>query len=309
MQDIFNSKIKTYIDRLSDSAKRPNSYLFSGPAGTGKENAAFYFIQKVSGTKNVPEFMTKVEAKNHPDVLIVEPVVEEKKGKIREKEIGISQIRTAQERLKYFPYELKQKFCVIKKAEKMNREAANALLKSLEEPTSDTYFILLVSSVESILPTIVSRCAVLRFSSVSRAEFFKWSQTQNIQENVAEKIWLWSGGRLGIAKKMAEDKKYLAGKEGNRTALNRIFQNQIYERFDFAESISKDKIETIVLLEDWENLAQQKLTAYFEKPENQEKGRIAKLMLLIKKLREAENKLISTNANPRATMESLVLDL
>jgi DNA polymerase III subunit delta' len=307
MQDVFALKIRAYLDKFSSSLKRPHSYLFSGPEGTGKEGAAFYFIQKIVGTKNAVDIIAKAESKNHPDVLIVEPEVEEKKGKTRERDISISQIRKVQERLKYFPYELKHKFCIIKKAEKMNQEAANALLKNLEEPASDTYFILLASSIESILPTIVSRCAILRFSPASKTEFSKWLRNQNIEDKSIEKIWLWSGGRLEIAKRMIEDKKYLAKKEENRTALNQIFQNQFFERFDFIENISKDKIGVVNLLQDWENLIRQKLANYLE-IEKLERGKIGKLTQLIKKLREAENKVSSTNANPRTVFESLIID-
>jgi DNA polymerase III subunit delta' len=309
MQNVFASKIKAYLDKLSVSSKRPNSYLFSGPEGTGKGEAALYFVQKIAGIKNSAEFLDRAVAKNHPDVLIIEPALEEKKGKIREKEIGIYQIKEAQRRLKYFPYELKQKFCVIKKAEKLNQEAANALLKSLEEPASNTYYILLVSNFESILPTIISRCAVLRFSPVSKAELIKWLRAQNIQENIMENIWLWSGGRLGIAKQLIEDKKYLAKKEESRAMLNQIFKNQIYERFEFSENIAKDRLGAAKSFEDWENLIRQKLTDYLEGVENKERGRIRKLTALIKKLRETENKIISTNANPRIITESLMLDL
>ena len=94
--------------------------------------------------------------------MIIEPEIEEKKGKTREKEISISQIREALERLKFFPYELEKKFCR-QERQKMNAEAANALLKNLEEPSASAIFVLLADNAESLLPTIASRCAVLRF--------------------------------------------------------------------------------------------------------------------------------------------------
>jgi len=210
--DILNPKIKTYLDRLAGSAKRPSSYLFIGAGESEKEEAAFYFVSKLAGKFGDGEFLERVKAKNHPDVVIIQPEIEEKKGKKREKEIGISQVRGALERLKFFPYELEKKFCIVKYAEKLNSESANALLKNLEEPKKSAIFILLSSDTESVLPTIVSRCAVLRFPQ----------------------------------------KSLLGWKEENRERLRGIFKGEIFERFDYVEKISKDKNEMIAVLRDWE---------------------------------------------------------
>jgi DNA polymerase III delta prime subunit len=209
---MFDPKIKTYLDRLTDSASRPSSYIFAGAGESEKEEAAFQFIAKIAGKFGDKEFLNRVHGKNHPDVVIIEPEIEEKKGKTREKEISISQVREALERLKFFPYELKTKFCVIKKAQKMNVEAANALLKSLEEPSDKAIFILLANNMESILPTIVSRCAALRFPETS--------------------LPAWS--------------------EANREKMRKILKGEVFERFEYIEKISKNKKDFSAVLGDWE---------------------------------------------------------
>lgn len=272
MKFSFSAKIKAYLDRLADSEKRPNSFLFAGAAGAGKKEAAVYFVSKLAGKTNNPEFLQKIEEKLHPDVVIVEPeTIEDKKGKIREKEISIGQVREARERLKYFPYELGRKFCLVKKAERLNAEASNALLKIIEEPTEGTFFLLLSNDIDSVLPTIASRCAVLRFPQASLP----------------------------------------ALNEENRRRLKDIFKKEIYEKFDHIEKISKDKSELAGIFRDWEAVAAESLRKLVKdsRKDGGNKRKIEVVVELIGNLRESINRLEHTNASPRAVGERLVLNL
>jgi DNA polymerase III delta prime subunit len=276
----INPKIKSYLDRLAGSAKRPSSYIFAGAgesekaadakAMAGKEEAAYYFIAKIAGKFGGEEFLARVKAKNHPDVMIIESEIEEKKGKTREKEIGIAQVRETLEKLKFFPYELKTKFCIVKKAQKMNSESANALLKSLEEPSANAIFLLLADNIESLLPTITSRCAVLRFPETSLPQ---WN-------------------------------------EENRQQMKNIFQQEIFERFDYIEKISKNKNEMIAVLKDWELVMAESLRKLFADQKNSDNlGKVKKVIELIGNTRESINRLEYTNANARGAGEMLVLSL
>lgn len=271
----MNMKIKTYLDRLASSPKRPNSYLFAGPEEVGKFEAAIYFVARLAGKINDEEFSRRVKENIHPDIVLIEPeIVEDKKGKIREKEIIIDQIRKMQERLKFFPYELKQKFCLIKKAHRMNAEASNALLKMLEEPTESTFFILLANDAESVLPTITSRCAVLRFAETNLP---KW-------------------------------------KEENRERLRKIFREEIHEKFDYAAKISKDKNEMLAVLGDWEMVAAESLRKLVGENQGDlgyqgNRGKIKKVVELVENMRKSINQLEYTNASARAVGESLMIGL
>lgn len=270
----MDDKIKTYLDRLASSKKRPSSFLFFGPGEEEKLEAAVHFISELAGKRNDAEFQRRVEEKIHPDVIVVEPeTVEDKKGRTREKEIVIEQIREARRRLKFFPYELPKKFCVIKKAEKLNAESSNALLKILEEPTESAIFVLLANGVDSVLPTIASRCAVLRFF---RTELPVWS-------------------------------------EENRESFRKIFKKDIFEKFDYIEKISRNKSAYLGVLRDWEAVAGEGLRKLVgENRENQgdkeNRGKTKRVFELIGNLREAINRLERTNASPRAAGEKLMLN-
>jgi DNA polymerase III delta prime subunit len=263
----IDPKIKSYLERLANSGSRPGSYIFVGAGEVEKDEAAFYFVSKIAGKFGNGDFLAKIKSKNHPDVVIIEPEIEEKKGKTREKEISISQIRDSLERLKFFPYELKTKFCVIKRAQKMNAEAANALLKSLEEPSASAIFILLADNLESLLPTIVSRCATLRFAQIRLPE---WN-------------------------------------EENREQLKNIFRQEIFERFDYIEKISKNKNEMMAALKDWELVIAESLRKLVGG--NEDRRKIGKVIELVEDTREAINRLERTNANARGVGEKLVLSL
>ncbi len=271
--DSFSPKIKKYLDRLADSPKKPNSFLFVGPKGTGKEEAAYYFISKLAGKNSDAEFRKKIEDKIHPDVVVIEPETEEKKGKKREKEIGISQVKDARERLKFFPYELEKKFCLIKKANRLNREASNALLKVLEEPSADAFFILLYPNLDSVLPTIQSRCAIFRFPQVNLP---RWN-------------------------------------EDNRQKLRKIFAEEVYQRFEYIEEKSKDRNEMISILEDWELAMAESLRKLIMNQEDKDnlanRAKIRKVIELVENTREAINRLEYTNANARGVGERLVLGM
>ncbi len=271
--------------------------MFFGAGAGERFEAAVYFASKLAGKAGNEEFLRKAREKIHPDVIVVEPeIAEDKKGRIREKEIILEQIQEARDRLKFFPYELSKKFCVIKKAEKLNDECSNALLKILEEPSVSSIFILLANDVGSVLPTISSRCAILRFPQTKLPE---WD-------------------------------------EKNREKFKNIFKEEIFEKFGYIEKISKDKNELIKTLKDWEAVAAEGLRKLVleergistsqgstfplssagadsnSSRSNLAKGnreRVGKVVGLIGSLREAINQLEQTNASPRSIGERLVLEM
>jgi DNA polymerase III delta prime subunit len=271
----MNEKIKTYLDRLAISKKRPSSFLFFGPNDEEKDEAAAYFISKLAGKAGDAEFARRIAEKIHPDVVVIEPeIVEDKKGRLREKEITIEQIREARKRLKFFPYELTKKFCVIKRSGKLNAESSNAILKILEEPTESAIFVLLANSVDSVLLTIASRCAILRFPQICLPG---WS-------------------------------------EENREKFRNIFKKEIFEKFDYIEKISKDKNELIGIFKDWEAVAAEGLRKLVmgirdEMGGRGERRKIEKVVRLIGDLRETINQLERTNASARAAGEKLMFQM
>ncbi|MFH1563727.1 MAG: DNA polymerase III subunit delta' [Nitrospirota bacterium] len=179
-----------------------SSYLFSGPDGVGKTKTAKE-LAKVCNCQNVQQEDScgvcsscyKIEQDIHPDVKVIKPA---------SIHFLISQIQNLQKEVYTTPFEGKKKVYILDEIDKMTKEAANAFLKTLEEPTSNTMFILITSGLETLLPTITSRCRPVRFNlipeGIQTQIFSKWGLEPSKFHLLAQA----SGGSLGRAKEYLE---------------------------------------------------------------------------------------------------------
>jgi DNA polymerase-3 subunit delta' len=141
----------------------PQAYVFAGPDGIGKKLSAITLAKALNCRECEDDSCDqcvschKIDGGNHPDVRIIEP-----EGQF----IKIDQIRALQKDAGYKPFEGKRKVYIIDQAEAMRPESANALLKTLEEPSADCLIILVTANVYALLPTVISRCQFLRFISL-----------------------------------------------------------------------------------------------------------------------------------------------
>jgi DNA polymerase-3 subunit delta' len=137
------------------------AYLFHGPGGVGKKLTALTLAKVLNCEQEKADCCEgclscrKIEDSNHPDVSVISP-----DGQF----IKIEKIRQLQRSLNFRPYEGKKRVFILDGADRMKTETANALLKTLEEPPSDTVLVLLTTETEVLLPTVVSRCQQLRFT-------------------------------------------------------------------------------------------------------------------------------------------------
>jgi len=142
-----------------------HAYLFTGLNGIGKALTAFTFAKALNCEKkgqdscDICSSCRKIDAKNHPDIFRIS-------SPEGEKAIKINNIRVLEDRIALRPYEARYKVSIIEDAHLMTAEAANSLLKTLEEPPADTVFILTTSNISRLFRTITSRCQVIKFSSL-----------------------------------------------------------------------------------------------------------------------------------------------
>jgi len=140
------------------------AYLFVGPAGVGKTFTALNFAKVLNCRRGKIDSCDKcsscikIDHLNHPDVQIIQPEGDSLK---------IDQIRVLKRGAAYKLYEGKKRVWIIEEANKFTLEAANSALKIMEEPPPDTVFILISETEREILPTILSRCEIVRFFSLS----------------------------------------------------------------------------------------------------------------------------------------------
>ena len=171
------------LEQMLRSGRIHHAMRFEGPKGVGKEMAAMAFAQALVCTSEDPlgcgvcsaceRAVTLGEGKPavpvHPDVIFVErglyPPEVLGRSRPEAQELSVDQIRSVVlERVAYPPHEGKARVYIIRRAEELSISAANALLKTLEEPGRNTHFILLVSRPARLLSTIQSRTLRVRFA-------------------------------------------------------------------------------------------------------------------------------------------------
>lgn len=159
-------KAKKMLCRSLESASTGHAYLFRGPAGVGKKRAARTFaallncLSPIDGDAcSTCVACRKLQTGSHPDFLVVEP----DKGTIK-----INQIRELKKSLRFPALEGRRRVIILPDIHSTLRrkEAANSLLKTLEEPPEDTVLILTADEAGDILPTILSRCQTIPFHSL-----------------------------------------------------------------------------------------------------------------------------------------------
>ncbi len=145
------------------TGRMPHAFLFAGPAGIGKTTLAREFFGAVNCLEARGEACgscascLKTASGSHPDLITVSPFKEQ---------IIIDDVRSAIAESGLKPYEARLRFIVVEPAERLNKASSNALLKTLEEPPEGTVVILVSHRPSLLLPTIVSRCRVVRFTPV-----------------------------------------------------------------------------------------------------------------------------------------------
>lgn len=165
MSDIFDGilgqpHVRAFLRSSICSSHISHAYLFSGPIGSNKTSAALAFAQAIILGSSVYDNKDKqicdaIERHVHPDVQFIYP--EGSRGYL------ISQIRDIVADSLLAPIQAKRKVYILDRIDLLGTEAANAFLKTLEEPASYITFILLGRTSESVLPTIVSRCQIIPF--------------------------------------------------------------------------------------------------------------------------------------------------
>lgn len=202
---------KTTIDKLKKiiaEEKFPHAVLFSGIEGIGKKKiaeicAAVLLCENPSNGEpcGVCSNCKLISAGSHPDFYVVESETTKTTRNIK-----IGQIRTLQNEIALRPVQAESRVVLLDGAEFMNNAAANCLLKTLEEPPSQTIFILTTANRSSLLMTLRSRCRTINFDRLTSEEICEELLRRGIDN--AEKISIVAGGSLGRALNLAESGGY-----------------------------------------------------------------------------------------------------
>ena len=237
-QIIGHEPQKEFLQNSVRKNRISHAYLFSGPEGVGKKLAAIGFAKLINCAKRETENLdcecvscAKTEKGLNPDVLVF--------GYPGEKTIKVGQVRQDIERLIHLaPYENPYKVFIIDDAQRMNFNAQNAFLKTLEEPPPNSVIILITTLADLLMPTIRSRCQSVVFQPLGVGEVREFLEKKRPGENDPELVSRISGG--SISRALNTDEEYLRKRTEYIGCVMAVDGKKPLTLFDSVEKIQKD---------------------------------------------------------------------
>ena len=191
------------IERLRSAAGgvgMSHAWLFTGPPGSGRSNAAVAFaaaLQCERGGCGSCDSCHQVSVGSHPDVRVI---------RTEKLSIGVDEVRELVRLSALTPAGRRWQVIVVEDSDRLTDQAANALLKAIEEPTDRTVWLLCAPTVEDVLPTIRSRCRLVVLSTPSAADVAGFlSRVDGVPEETAWYAARASQGHIGRARALARD--------------------------------------------------------------------------------------------------------
>ena len=314
-----NTPLVEQLRRSAASGRSSHAYLFLGGAGAGKRLIANTFAKALQceGEKRPCDSCKRCHAfnhGNHPDVIYFQPL---KNGKTYTIEDVREQLLETVD-LKPFQYE--KKIYIIEKADTLNIQSQNALLKTLEEPPAHAVFLLLAERAEAFLPTILSRVVVMKIRPLSAETIADYLMQAGHLAEESHILSAYAQGRIGQALELVEDEGFREMRQdilGKLEALPSMSEGDAYLLAKDLEGYKND-LRFLDIMELWyrdlltaKSLREEGYLIQRDKKDAIFRAAKEPAALLAKKaaaVRTARMRL-AQNANFRLTMEVMLMDL
>jgi DNA polymerase III subunit delta' len=249
------------INFLKDSIARKSlahAYLLVGPSHVGKMTLAIDLARALNCPEGDPPCSVcrtcqRISEGKFSDVVIItRNSGRDAKDKRKSSEISIDTIRDFLQKSSTLPpYEGRFKVFIVDTAELMSNEAANCLLKTLEEPPSHVVIILLTSEEKSLLPTVVSRCQRFELKPMPTLETEAVLSSTGISQEQGKLLARLSKGCLGWAVSAADDAGFLKGRDLRLDEFVALMTRNWDERFSYIQQLPSDRSAVEDLLRLW----------------------------------------------------------
>ena len=325
-----HDKAKRILQAGIAEGRIAHAYMLSGPIGVGKMTLAQDFsralncvsLEKPCDTCNQ---CSRIDRDVHTDIHVIRVSEGVKDGR-RRVLIGIEQIRDLFRELNLKPYEGSFRVVIVDGAEYFSEEAANSLLKTLEEPPEQVVIILLTVDYNIVLPTLVSRCQLLEMRPLSESKIAEFLQTEHsMQVDKVDEIARLSHGMLGWALQATQDPDLVEDLMTRLDVVVGVLDAAIEQRFSYANDLAvifaRDRWNVLRELDLWLTWWRDVLLVKHELPKlviNSTKmdfiKRISEVLTIAQVIAvlgsiEGTKKTLDRNANPRLALENLVLNL
>lgn len=240
---IGHEEIVQYIKNVIVQDKVSHAYIINGEKGSGKKLLASLFAQILQCEKGGDEpcyechSCKQAQSGNHPDII---KVTHEKPNSI-----GVDDIRVqVNEDIQVKPYNGKYKIYIIPDAELMTVQAQNALLKTIEEPPAYAVIMLLTDNADSLLPTICSRCVMLKLRNIKDRLIKKYlMETLQVPDYKADICTAFAQGNIGRAVMLAKSEHFNEIKDEAVSLLKNIDNMELHDLVEAVKRITAFKIE------------------------------------------------------------------
>jgi DNA polymerase-3 subunit delta' len=309
-------------DLLIDSLKAgrvAHAYLFTGPPQIGKTSLARTLAQALNCSQpdspcGACPSCVKIARGVHPDVQVVA-------GQGAGASIKIDQVRALQREVILAPYEGRYRVYILRRMDQGTLDAANCLLKTLEEPPGHAVLVLTAVSAQALPATVVSRCQRLDLRLASRALVQQTLEERGVAQDQARLLARLSGGRIGWALDASQDEGTLKRRQQSLNQLVQLLAAGRVERFDFARKASRDSAGARSQIDVWIGWWRDLLLLRYQQMGDvvnvdrfdelrtlSDQGTEHQIWVALKALQTATGHL-EANVNARLALESLMLKL